>query len=184
MSPFRSVVSRGVIRSVLSFFYDQLQWCYSTRLPLFHFSFCTCYSITFVSHSIGHPMSSLAKSLRYSISRLDLNQQSAVCIIRLSVRVNLIVCVYFSKRKVWKFFVSVYFLSCLMVNVLSRKGIRPALKSSSFNPVWQACFNFVSAAEQEIDERENGGRRGRRSLGTCLSCRRSHSRAHRPFRFS
>ena len=49
---------------------------------------------------IGHPMSSLAKSLRYSISRFDLNQQSVVCIIRLLVRVNSIVFVYFSKRKV------------------------------------------------------------------------------------
>ena len=52
VSLFRSVVSRGVIRSVLSFFYDQLQWCYSTGLALFHFSYCACYSITFVSHSV------------------------------------------------------------------------------------------------------------------------------------
>ena len=49
---------------------------------------------------IGHPMSALAKSLRYSISRFDLNQQSVVCIIRLFVCVNSIVFVYFSKRKV------------------------------------------------------------------------------------
>ena len=146
-----SISSEFLLWSVAMMLFDRIGFVSFQLLCMLFDHFCVSFSWSVTQ--CPHLQSLL------DILSVDLNQQSVVCIIRLFVRVNSIVFVYFSKRKVWKFFVAVFFLSCLTVNLLSRKGIRPALKSSSFNPVWQACFTFVSMHVLALDQAPQLGRK-------------------------